>query len=70
MSFSALFGGIVFSAVGLIGWKIGRSRNSIPKMVIGVALMGFTFVVPGDLWILIVADPEGVVIGLVGPRNA
>jgi uncharacterized protein len=26
--------------------------------------------VPGNLWILIVTDPEGVVIGLVGPRTA
>jgi hypothetical protein len=26
--------------------------------------------VPGDLWILIVSDPEGVVVGLVGPKGA
>jgi predicted enzyme related to lactoylglutathione lyase len=26
--------------------------------------------VPGDLWILIVADPEGVAVGLVGPKSA
>ena len=63
MSFSALFGGIVFSAVGLLGWKIGRSRNSIPKMVIGVALMGFTSVVPGDLWIWAVGS--ALTVGLV-----
>ena len=63
MSLSSLFGGIVFSAVGLIGWKIGRSRNSIPKMIIGVALMGFTFVVPGDLWIWAVGS--ALTVGLV-----
>lgn len=63
MSFSTLFGGILFSAVGLIGWKVGRSRNSIPKMIIGAALMGFPFVVPGDLWIWAVGS--ALTVGLV-----
>lgn len=50
MDFSSLFAGIVFGALGLAAWQVGRAQQSVPRMLVGVALMGFSYVMPSAVW--------------------
>ena len=50
MDFSSLFAGIVFGALGLAAWQIGRKQQSLPRMIVGVALMGFSYLAPSAAW--------------------
>ena len=48
MDFSAenLFAGVLFGALGVAAWQIGRRRDSARSMLAGAALWGFMFVTP------------------------
>lgn len=54
ISMSTLFAGVLFGALGFAGWQIGRKRQSMGKMLIGVALMVFPYVVPDGIWVWLV----------------
>ena len=47
---SSLMAGIVFSGVGFVAWRMGRRRDDARRMLLGVALMGYPFVVPDGPW--------------------
>ncbi|MFZ5476306.1 MAG: hypothetical protein ACOZNI_05970 [Myxococcota bacterium] len=46
LSGSSMFASVLFGCVGLAAWQIGRRRSSARAMVLGCALLGFTFVTP------------------------
>ena len=46
LSASGLFAGVVFGCVGMAAWQVGRRRQQARPMLLGCALMGFTFVTP------------------------
>jgi len=50
MDLSSLMAGIVFSGVGFVAWRVGRSRDSARLMLLGAALMGYPFVIPEGPW--------------------
>ena len=43
---AALFGGIIFSAIGLWAFGQGRKNGTTSAMVIGAALMVYPYLVP------------------------
>lgn len=49
ISMSGLFAGVLFGALGLFGWQVGRRQQSAGKMIVGVCLMVFSWVIP-DGW--------------------
>lgn len=49
ISMSTLFAGILFGALGFAGWQIGRKRQSMGKMFVGVALMVFPYLTPDGI---------------------
>lgn len=46
---SALAAGLIFGLVGVAGWRFGRKRQSIAKMVISAALVIYPWMVSGPL---------------------
>ena len=46
LSAGGLFAGVLFGALGVASWQIGRRRDSARKMLAGFALLGFMFVTP------------------------
>lgn len=50
LSPASLMFGIIFSAFGFATMQIGRKREDAKKIVIGVVLMGLTFVVGSTWW--------------------
>ena len=47
---SALFAGVIFSAIGLGAFIYGKRQNEAKPMLIGFLLMAFSYVVPGAVW--------------------
>ena len=47
---ASLFFGILFGAWGLMAVQIGRKRGDARPVILGVALMGLTFVVGSTWW--------------------
>jgi hypothetical protein len=66
-SMSGLMAGILFSLVGLVGWKMGRQKGNAAMMLIGASLMIYTFVVPDG--ILVWAVGLGLCAGLYYTRD-
>ena len=50
MNASAIFAAVIFSAVGLGIFIYGKRQNEAKPMLIGLALMAFSYVVPGGVW--------------------
>jgi hypothetical protein len=50
MTFSNLFGSLLFGSIGFVGWSMGRTRRQIRPMICGALLMSYTFVVPEGAW--------------------
>ena len=46
MDFGTVIAGFLFSGVGFVAWRYGRRRDSPRHMLLGAALMAYTFVVP------------------------
>lgn len=42
--------GIIFGSMGFATMRIGRNRDDTKKIIIGVVLMGLTFVVGSTWW--------------------
>jgi hypothetical protein len=48
---SSMVAGIVFSGIGFVAWRVGRSRDSARLMLLGAALIGYPFLIPeGPGW--------------------
>lgn len=54
IGFSTILCGIAFGGVGIAVWRQGRKAQDMRKMALGVALIAFTYVVPGDVlpWVV------------------
>ena len=50
LSASNLFANIVFGAVGVGAWRYGKKMDSLGKMMVGVALIGFSYFTPTAAW--------------------
>ena len=55
LSPASLFFGLLFGAIGFAAFQIGRKRADARKIVLGIALMGLTFVAGGDWWAWLLA---------------
>lgn len=53
-SMGTLIAGLLFGIIGFAAWRIGRARQSMGKMLLGVALMGFPYLIPDGVWIYVV----------------
>ncbi len=51
---AGLLGGLLFSGIGLIALRYGRSQGSIRAMCIGVALMAYPYFMPNTAALYIV----------------
>ncbi|MBI5779907.1 MAG: amino acid transport protein [Planctomycetes bacterium] len=47
MTFTNLFGGLLFGCIGLAAFTIGRKRARFKMMITGIILMGFPYLM-GD----------------------
>ena len=45
---------MIVSSVGMGLTLYGRKQKRIPHIAVGIALMGFPFLVPGALWIWLI----------------
>jgi hypothetical protein len=50
LSASNLFANIVFGAIGVGAWRYGKKVDSLGKMLVGVALVGFSWFTPTAAW--------------------
>jgi ABC-type transport system involved in multi-copper enzyme maturation permease subunit len=46
--------GLVFSGIGFVAFRYGRSQERVPAVVLGFALMFFPLCVSGALWTAII----------------
>lgn len=49
MTFTNLFGALLFGCIGLAAFTIGRKRARFKMMIIGIILMGYPYLVPNTL---------------------
>jgi hypothetical protein len=59
---SSLFASLIISSVGFVLFIYGRKQTRMPQLVAGVVLMLFPYVVPGALWMTLVA---ALILGLL-----
>lgn len=45
MTFYYLFGALLFGSIGLVAFMIGKKRSSAVLMVVGIALMGYPYLI-------------------------
>ena len=50
LSFGSLFASLLFGSIGMAAWIIGRNRQKMPMMFLGVALMIYPWMVSDPLW--------------------
>jgi hypothetical protein len=53
-SMGPFMGAMIFGAVGLVAFVYGKKNRSWKPMVIGIALMGFPYVITSTLWTYVV----------------
>ncbi len=53
-SMAQLTGAMIFGAIGLAAFVYGKKNHSWKPMAIGVALMGFPYVVASTLWTYVI----------------
>jgi hypothetical protein len=47
---SGLFAGIVFGGIGLAAFIYGKKQAEWKPMILGIALMGYSYIVPQSAW--------------------
>ena len=53
-SFSSIFAGIVFGAIGLAAFIYGKKQVSFKPMVIGIILMVYPYFVSHEIWVWVI----------------
>ena len=54
LSASAIVCGLVFGAVGFSAFIYGKKMASAKHMLLGIALMGYTYLVSDPIWMVVV----------------
>lgn len=49
-----LFAGVLFGAIGIAAWRIGRRRDSARHMLLGAALVIYPWLIPDGVWVWVV----------------
>lgn len=52
--FGSLFGGLVFSTIGLAAYRIGKNRSQPVTIGIGVLLIVLPWLIDGGVWLWVV----------------
>lgn len=57
-SFSAanIIGNLLFSGIGYIAYSYGKKMDKTRVMLVGVALMGYSYVVSDTLWMYVIGS--------------
>ena len=50
-----LFLSLIISGVGLALFIYGKKQGRIPQLVVGLILMGYTYLVTSTLWMIVIA---------------
>ena len=51
---SSILSGIIFGSIGFVAFVYGKKMNSFRPMVLGIILMGYTYVLQDVMWQYIV----------------
>ncbi len=54
MTFSNIFGGILFGSIGFVAFIYGKKLSSFKPMALGLALMVFPYFIQEALWIYVI----------------
>ena len=51
---SQLFAGLIFGSIGFVAFVYGKKQTQVKTMVLGVALMAYSYFTPGTLAVWLV----------------
>lgn len=51
---SSLIASLIVSGAGFVSFVYGKKQHRLPQMIVGAALMGFPYFVPGWFWIYLI----------------